>query len=394
MLTQETILNKCNTKSLADVKNLNLWGSDIENIDILAQCPSLEKVSLSVNKISTLAPFQNLSHLQELYLRNNSISNIEDINFLKGCKNLKVLWLAENPISDIEGYRNKVIDMLPQLTKLDNIPIIKEDVTKPNEPETNPESQSKNEVVPETKTEAQNPQIPQVPENQVQQFLQQSPQNLVPQIQAPTSQSRPVVPPQIYPQMQQQQSVTPEPDLQKYPNIISSTPNMLSTNNLLDCTNTVDLDRKVDRILNSSHASKRPRNIDLGVGDPSVTNILKNYESSMQATINKKPNVSSLDEIKNFFASPYQQVQHQKNTPIKTPDLNMGIGMNGMNGVGIGMENMNLRDSLDEKNFENNNGGGYIKNTYIVNAVVNLIEELNLKELIHVKNHILRTLSK
>jgi hypothetical protein len=89
--------------------------------------PSLEIVSLSVNKIRTLRPFANLQNLKELYLRRNLIANLNEIKYLTDCHNLSVLWLSENPICDNPNYRAVVICVLPQLQKLDDIAITDEE---------------------------------------------------------------------------------------------------------------------------------------------------------------------------------------------------------------------------------------------------------------------------
>ena len=82
MLTKEVVLSKCHVESLSDVKKLTLWGSDLENIDIISELTNLEIASLSINKISSLKPFENCANLKELYLRKNNISNIEEIAYL------------------------------------------------------------------------------------------------------------------------------------------------------------------------------------------------------------------------------------------------------------------------------------------------------------------------
>ena len=43
---------------------------------------NIEIVSMSVNKINTLLPFAGLNKLKSLYLRNNNISDIEEIGCL------------------------------------------------------------------------------------------------------------------------------------------------------------------------------------------------------------------------------------------------------------------------------------------------------------------------
>jgi Leucine-rich repeat (LRR) protein len=122
-LTQELILTKCKVNNLSEVKNLNLWGCEIEDIDIITKLINVEVVSLSVNKIRTLKSFANCKNITELYLRKNNISSLEELYYLKNCKELRILWLGENPISDDPNYRAFTIHTLPWLTKLDNVQI-------------------------------------------------------------------------------------------------------------------------------------------------------------------------------------------------------------------------------------------------------------------------------
>ena len=126
-LSRELIAQKVKSDRIESIRNLNLWGSNIEDISIIEEMPSLEIVSLSVNKIRTLRPFANLQNLRELYLRRNLISNLNEIKHLTDCQNLSVLWLSENPICDNPNYRAVVICVLPQLQKLDDIAITDEE---------------------------------------------------------------------------------------------------------------------------------------------------------------------------------------------------------------------------------------------------------------------------
>ena len=126
-LSRELIAQKVKSDRIESIRNLNLWGSNIEDISIIEEMPSLEIVSLSVNKIRTLRPFSNLTNLRELYLRRNLITNLNEIKYLTDCQNLNVLWLSENPICDNPNYRAVVICVLPQLQKLDDIAITEEE---------------------------------------------------------------------------------------------------------------------------------------------------------------------------------------------------------------------------------------------------------------------------
>jgi len=46
ILTKDLIFSKTSAKSLADVKNLNLWGCELVNVSLLKKCPNLEVLSL------------------------------------------------------------------------------------------------------------------------------------------------------------------------------------------------------------------------------------------------------------------------------------------------------------------------------------------------------------
>ena len=126
-LTRELIVQKIRSDRLGSIKNLNLWGTNLDDVSLLQEMPSLEIISLSVNKIRTLKAFAGLPNLRELYLRNNMITDLNEIKYLMDCDNLKILWLSENPICDNPNYRNIVISALPQLVKLDDIMITEEE---------------------------------------------------------------------------------------------------------------------------------------------------------------------------------------------------------------------------------------------------------------------------
>ena len=121
MLTKDFILSKYPKYSdITEIKKLNIWGEDIEDISIISKMINLEKLSLSSNKISTLSSLSNCLNLREIYLRNNNIITFEELNHLRHLLNLKVLWLEGNPICDDILYREKVLNLLPQVIFLDN----------------------------------------------------------------------------------------------------------------------------------------------------------------------------------------------------------------------------------------------------------------------------------
>eukprot|EP00002_Diphylleia_rotans_P006339 TRINITY_DN1571_c0_g1_i1.p1 TRINITY_DN1571_c0_g1~~TRINITY_DN1571_c0_g1_i1.p1 ORF type:complete len:312 (+),score=63.05 TRINITY_DN1571_c0_g1_i1:264-1199(+) len=126
-LTEQMIMAKSRQDNIAYLKNLNMWGNDIDDVSVIASMKSVEVVSLSVNSISTLRYFGQCPNLTELYLRKNRIFDIREVTYLVDCKYLRVLWLSENPCAEVENYRDYVIRTLPQLVKLDNTDITSEE---------------------------------------------------------------------------------------------------------------------------------------------------------------------------------------------------------------------------------------------------------------------------
>ena len=121
MLTKELILRK-NPKisDISQITKLNLYAQDIQDISILSSMSKLEYLSVSCNQISSLFPLSHCINLREIYLRNNNISSFEELNNLRHLSNLKILWLEGNPICNDKFYRNKVLNILPQIISLDN----------------------------------------------------------------------------------------------------------------------------------------------------------------------------------------------------------------------------------------------------------------------------------
>lgn len=120
-LTRELISQKAKTDIIEKITKINLWGNNIDDISIIEEMKQLQIISLSVNKISSLKAFKNHQNITELSLRSNNIFDFNEVRYLSSCPNLRVLWLNDNPISEDEEYRSKVIQLLPQITKLDDI---------------------------------------------------------------------------------------------------------------------------------------------------------------------------------------------------------------------------------------------------------------------------------
>eukprot|EP00929_Paragymnodinium_shiwhaense_P083644 TRINITY_DN44646_c0_g1_i1.p1 TRINITY_DN44646_c0_g1~~TRINITY_DN44646_c0_g1_i1.p1 ORF type:complete len:486 (+),score=107.76 TRINITY_DN44646_c0_g1_i1:158-1615(+) len=126
-LTEEMVFmrTKCNRMDL--IKNLNLWGNDLHNINVLRFMPNLEVLSLSVNSVSTLVDLRNLSRLSELYLRKNHICDLAEVLHLINLPQLRVLWMNDNPCATLPHYREYVLHHLPRLVKLDSQEVTEEE---------------------------------------------------------------------------------------------------------------------------------------------------------------------------------------------------------------------------------------------------------------------------
>ncbi|XP_054732914.1 uncharacterized protein LOC129240883 isoform X2 [Anastrepha obliqua] len=129
-LTEEMVIARSKQSDLGSIKKLNCWGSDLSDVSIIKRMRGVEVLALSVNKITTLQPFEDCHKLQELYLRRNNIQDINEIAYLQNLPALKYLWLEENPCCERVGpsYRQTVLRALPNLKKLDNVEVTQEEV--------------------------------------------------------------------------------------------------------------------------------------------------------------------------------------------------------------------------------------------------------------------------
>uniref|UniRef100_A0A8D8BBM1 Protein C21orf2 homolog n=1 Tax=Culex pipiens TaxID=7175 RepID=A0A8D8BBM1_CULPI len=130
-LTEEMVIARSKQSDLGAIKKLNCWGSELSDVSIIRRMRGVEVLAFSVNRISTLADFENCINLQELYLRKNNLTEIDELMYLQNLPKLKNLWLEENPLVDSAGpnYRQIVLRALPNLKKLDNVDVTPEEVS-------------------------------------------------------------------------------------------------------------------------------------------------------------------------------------------------------------------------------------------------------------------------
>lgn len=96
----------------------------------LAQCTNLRVLDLAGNFLTTIdvEQIKNMPNLEELWLNDNKIDNLDWLYGIKHLKNLKTLYLERNPctgdtsIANPQGraaYVNRVREILPQLEQID-----------------------------------------------------------------------------------------------------------------------------------------------------------------------------------------------------------------------------------------------------------------------------------
>ena len=74
----------------------------------------------SSNAVHDLSPLSSCKKLTQLSLRRNNVCSLSQLLHLKDISSLKTLWLMDNPVAKEDNYRFKVINLLPQVLKLDS----------------------------------------------------------------------------------------------------------------------------------------------------------------------------------------------------------------------------------------------------------------------------------
>ena len=80
------------------VKKISFNNKNLKSMPIVKNFNKIEILSLNDNEIPTLSFCQDLPNLKELYMKNNNITDIKEIDYLSLCKNLHTIYLKGNPI--------------------------------------------------------------------------------------------------------------------------------------------------------------------------------------------------------------------------------------------------------------------------------------------------------
>lgn len=98
----------------------------LKNMPIIKHFNKIEILYLNDNDISTLSFCQDLPNLKELYMKNNKITDLKEIDYLSLCKNLHTIYLKGNPIQLNNGqiYMKRIKRAVSSIKNIDGIKII------------------------------------------------------------------------------------------------------------------------------------------------------------------------------------------------------------------------------------------------------------------------------
>jgi Leucine-rich repeat (LRR) protein len=88
---------------LENLQRLYLSGTNVQDIQALANLTNLQELYLGVTKVQDIQALANLTNLQKLDLIRNEV---QDIQALANLTNLQKLWLGETKVQDIQALAN------------------------------------------------------------------------------------------------------------------------------------------------------------------------------------------------------------------------------------------------------------------------------------------------
>ncbi|XP_076863606.1 leucine-rich repeat-containing protein 61 [Brachyhypopomus gauderio] len=108
-----------------NLERLDLSGNNITNVAPIASLRVLVVLNLSSNRISNLDPISSCESLQSLNLAGNLISSPDNLHPLKSLRTLESIRLKDNthnytnPVCKNSSYRNMLLEMFPHIKVLD-----------------------------------------------------------------------------------------------------------------------------------------------------------------------------------------------------------------------------------------------------------------------------------
>ncbi|KAM3914410.1 leucine-rich repeat and IQ domain-containing protein 3 [Leptodactylus fuscus] len=146
-------LDNCRTSELEKVAILYLSKAFLKEVEVLQSCSALRTCTLANNYITEITALRNcvhmvkldlhgnqiqnlpgpdfwreLKYLKLLYLHDNRIGSVDNVESLSSCPNLTRLTLYDTPLSLQKSYRHIVVNSIWSLKALDNFVVADEEV--------------------------------------------------------------------------------------------------------------------------------------------------------------------------------------------------------------------------------------------------------------------------
>lgn len=125
-LSTNCIASIQNLAGLENLKVLSLGRNQIKKFDnIEAVSSTLEEIWISYNLIESLSGLDKAKGLKKLYMSNNLIAKWSEIEKLQANPELEEVLFVGNPFVDEDNaaYRIQMIKTLPNLKKIDGLPV-------------------------------------------------------------------------------------------------------------------------------------------------------------------------------------------------------------------------------------------------------------------------------
>ena len=93
----------------------------IERIEGIEELTHLNTLDLSFNKLTKLENLENQKELTDLWLNYNKLKHYDDFKEVEKIKDsLKTIYLQNNPVSMNPNYRQKIIELVPNIEQIDS----------------------------------------------------------------------------------------------------------------------------------------------------------------------------------------------------------------------------------------------------------------------------------
>lgn len=109
-----------NLECFTGLKELYLAENKIEKVENLGHLSSLHTLDLSFNGLTKLENLSSLSTLEELWVSSNKLESFESFEHIGELPGLKCVYLELNEVARNPSYRQKVMELVPDIEQIDN----------------------------------------------------------------------------------------------------------------------------------------------------------------------------------------------------------------------------------------------------------------------------------